>query len=556
MIIKRKKRVLFSTEFSNSSTGYGVYGQNLLSRLHSLGKYEIAEFASFVSCNDIRDGNIKHHLYCNEPSPNDEAAKQQYATNDANKTGAYRFDKVLLDFRPDIVCEFRDTTMFEYEMMTPLRKFFYWLTSPSLDSAPQLSEWVSTLMNADQVLNYTDYAGEVLRKEGGGKINIAGTAYTGANFDIFKPISQKDVLRQSLGLNPNAFIVSMNGRNQIRKMFIELIKAFRLYLDKIQTIDPNLYNNSFLYLHTTLPDLKPWSISKALVQFGLTNHTLVTYNCTKCNKFFPNKYQETITSCRFCGGQALLPRVGYNISPDALNQVYNVSDIYVQYANRGAAEFPLIEAAAAGCNIMAVDYAGTGDVCRRLGGIPIKVLSLNREINVDADAAVPCNNHLSDELVNFARRPRQINLRNGYKLSEIARKKFSWDKNAEIWEKAIDNANLTGMQGKWHQNINYQPAQVNPNDNIYNWVYSILNFAIQEPHLKHTVFIDEMIKWAEVGIRSTGNGIIQWGRQELTNILNSMVQNKQTLEALRSGQLMLPEEDWLKYAETKVLANI
>lgn len=556
MIYKKKKRILFSTEFSESHTGYGVIGKNLISRLHNTNKYEIAEFSSFVGINDPRDVNIKWRFYANEPSPNDELGKQQYASNDANKLGCWRLDKVLLDFQPDIVIEFRDSNMFSHVMLSSLRKFFYWITSPSIDSSPQITEWVSLNMNADCVINYTNFARDVLNKESGNKAKTFKTAYAGADFNTFKPLPNKDMLRQQLGINPNAFIVNMNGRNQLRKMFIELIKGFKLYLDKIKQIDINLYNNSFLYLHTTMPDLRHWNISKAIIEYGLTNHTLFSYHCTQCNKYFPSKYQETITTCRFCGGQAILPRVNFNIDSQTLNYVYNLSDVYVQYANRGALELPLVEAAAAGCNIMAIDYAGTGDVCRRLNGIPLKVAAEYREINVDADSAIPCNDCLSDELVKFAKRPRQINLRNGFKLSETARKKFNWDKYANIWEQAIDNAVLNKYQGKWHSNIPYQPIQVNQQDSLYNWVYNILSLSLQEPHLKHTVFIDEMIKWGEVGLRSTGGGIIPWGRQEIANILQNMINNKTALEQVRIGRQAFNEEDWLKYSETKMFTNI
>lgn len=453
-------------------------------------------------------------------------------------------------------CEIRDTTTFSYQMLSPLRKFFSWIVSPSLDSSPQISEWISTLLNADKVLTYSDYAQDVLKKEGGNKIKLFKTAYPGADFDVFRPLQNKQALRSSFGINPEAFIVSMNGRSQLRKMFIEIIKGFRIYLDKIKYIDPNLAKNSLLYLHTTQPDLKTWNVTKALVQYGLTNNTLFTYNCTKCGRFFPNSYQETITNCRYCGGQAILPRVNFNINAESLNQVYNLTDVYVQYANRGATEFPIIEAAAAGCNIMAVDYAGTGDTCRRLNGIPLKVLATPREINVDADAAIPCNEFFADKLVEFAKRPRQINIRNGIKTAELTRKKCSWDINAQIWEEAIDSMVLKGLQGKWYSKINYQPRPIQENSATAIWVYDLIEQALQEPHLKHSLFADEMIKHCEAQLRSNGNGVIPWTRKEIADVFNNMINHKLAIEAIRSGQQGLPKEDWIKYAETKNLTNL
>jgi len=556
-LFKQKKKILVNTEASFSNTGYGVYGKNLLNRLHESGKYRLAEFACFTAINDPRDHTIKWRLYCNDPSPNDQVAQQQYNSNEMNKLGLYRWEKALLDFRPDIVIGFRDSQMVSYTMMSPLRKFYYDIFSPSLDSEPQPDDWVSLFLQSDCLLGYTDYALEIIEKETAGKAKIYKSAYPGADFDTFKPIPNKTQLRQSLGIDQNANIILMSGRNQIRKKFIELMKAFKIFLDKSKSVDLNIYNNSYLYLNTTLPDLKTWNISKALIELELTNKCLFTYNCTKCKKFFPNKFQDIITTCRFCGGEALLPRVNYYIEPNKLNEVYNLTDLYIQYASAGAAEFPLIEAAAAGCNIMATDWAGTGDVIRRLEGIPLKIACDTRCINVDADRAEMDNEFCAEEILKFFKRPRPINLRNGFRTSQLVRKKFNWDVNAEIWMEAIDNAKLTETQGRWYEKMDYKPESNFPdNVPIATWTYSILELGLQEKGLKHGAFMDEMIKSAQVGLRSIGNNVAPWSRKEIKSTMENMIKNKLAVEQIRIGNQGLPNEDWIQYAEIKELANL
>src|SRR5687768_2929872 len=102
MNFKKKRKILFSGEASFSPTGYGAYYDQLINRVFDSGKYRVAEFASFAMMGDPRDNNIHWRYYVNEPNPTNQQEVELYKTNEANKTGAWRFDKVLLDFQPDI----------------------------------------------------------------------------------------------------------------------------------------------------------------------------------------------------------------------------------------------------------------------------------------------------------------------------------------------------------------------------------------------------------------------------------------------------------------------
>lgn len=554
----KKRKILFVSEASFASTGYGAYYKNLINRVYDSGKYRVAEFASFAVPGDPKDQQVRWRFYANQPLPNASPEEhQQFNSNEANKTGQWRLDKVLLDFQCDILVEMRDSTMAEFQTLTPLRKFFFHAISPSIDSSPQIDSWVGYMLQADAFLGYSHYAMDVAKKEGGGKIKTFKTAYPGVDTKTFFPVKNKGELRKSLGVDPECNIVMMCGRNQIRKLFPELIKSFRIYLDKMASNNIDTYNKSMLYLHTTMPDLKTWNINKLIVEYNLTSKVLFSYHCNNCKKYFINRFQDATTTCVFCGKEAMMPRVDLPVNTDDLNKMYNVADCYVQLASAGATEFPLVEAAATGCTIMATNWAGTGDACKRLGGVLLKTSGTPRDINVDADRATPDNEHLAEELFRFFSRPRQLNLRNGIKTSEIAKKKFSWDKNAEIWMSLFDSCQLTGYQGKWSANINWKP-QSNLPDNlpVQKWVYNILDLTLQENHLKHSIFIDEMIKYCELKIRSTGNGIVPWTRNEIANILQTLINNKSTIENIRTGTHNLPEEDWMKYAEVKELLNL
>lgn len=556
-IYKRKLKILFNSEATFSSTGYGRIGYELVSRLYNSQKYRVAELASFTECNNVLDHTIGWKFYCNQVNDKD-PRWPQFCADEANKTNRWRFDKTLLDFQPDIVIDIRDSTMWSWINLSPLRKYFYFISSPSVDSAPQIDDWVSAAMQCDKVIGYTDYAMKVLEEEGGGKINLYKSAYPSVNFKTFFPIQNKAGLRQALGIDPDANIIGFCARNQIRKLIPNLMLGFKEFLDKVKIENPNSYNSYYLYLNTTHPDLMQWDLSKLLVEYGLTNKVLFTYLCTKCGKFFPNKFQDIITSCKFCGqvNSAILPRVNYMISSSQLNEVYNLMDVYVQYVNCEGLGMPLIEAAGAGVPVMGIDYSGVGDAVRRLGGIPLKYHCLARDIRVNADRAVPDNGHLVEELLRFFRRPRQINARNGFKIHEMCKKKFDWDEYTNIWMEAIDNFVPQGLQGKWHHVEKYEPQQVQENQSIADYMSNYLEAGLQERHLKNTVIFDQYVKNAENGMVSTGNGVSLINKEQIKNLMNNLIIQKQQTESVRMGQSILPREDFMDYAEMKELVNI
>lgn len=552
-LFKSKLKILFNSEASYSTSGYGQYYYNLISRMHKTNKYRIAEFGSFGEINNPLDHIIKWRYYPNQVNDQD-PRYAQYNSNDSNKLGYWRFEKVLLDFMPDIVIDVRDSTMMEYETLTSLRKYFHHIISPSIDSAPQINSWLSLMLQADCIMGYTDYAKDVIAKECGGKAKFYKTAYPASDYSIFKPLKNKREIRQQLGLPVDANIVGFCARNQIRKLIPSLMAAFAKYLNTIT--NPTQKSNTFLYLHTTYPDLKPWRLEKLLIQYGLTNNVLFTYICTKCNKYYCSKYQDILTSCRFCGNQAIMPRMNVMPNQHQLNEIYNLFDVYIQYASCEGAGIPLIEAAGAGCPVMAIDYSGCGDIVRRLGGVPIKYHSLLRDINVDADRAVPDEGHLVEELIRFFNRPTALNLRNGFKIHENCKKKFNWDANAEIYMEYIDNYKPTDFQGRWFYDDNYAPRPIPDNSNNALHINNLLNNGLQESHLKNSLFIDESIKMSEIGLRQTGNSVIPYSKNELINSINNLINQKIEVNKIRTGKAQLPNEDFLNYAEAKELSNL
>jgi len=139
-----KKRILYCGEFTQLPTGYGVYGHELLKRLHATGKYEIAEFATYGTEMDERQFNLPWKYYPNEPGNKNSSEYQEYKKHQINQFGCWRFESVCLDFKPDVVFSLRDPWMDEYIQTSPFRKFYRRVWMPTVDAEPQTPQWIGT----------------------------------------------------------------------------------------------------------------------------------------------------------------------------------------------------------------------------------------------------------------------------------------------------------------------------------------------------------------------------------------------------------------------------
>jgi hypothetical protein len=114
--VSRKKRVLFVTESHKLASGFGTYAKQVLGRLHATGKYELAEFASYGI--PEHGDNVGWTFFANAPVSDDE--RPTYDAHPANHFGYWRFDKVVLSFKPDIVITYRDPWMDNWISDSPL----------------------------------------------------------------------------------------------------------------------------------------------------------------------------------------------------------------------------------------------------------------------------------------------------------------------------------------------------------------------------------------------------------------------------------------------------
>jgi len=460
----RKKRILFCSEATFLNTGYATYTREILNYLHGTGKYEIAEMASYAFRNDERAKNIPWKFYGVIPDNScSEEEQQRYANHPTAQFGELSFEPVCLDFQPDIVCDIRDFWMLDFAERSPFRPFFKWCIMPTVDAKPQARQWIATYKSADACLTYSEWAGEVLKDQSGGKINYIGISPPSAH-PAYQPIENKEELRISMGVDPEAKIIGTVMRNQRRKLYPDLFAAFRLLLEKVE--DSSKY---MLYCHTSYPDLG-WDIPELLQEYQLSSKVLFTYICGQSGKPFVSLFKGAITQSPYTGKYgASLSNVKNGVEYEDLAKIINLFDLYVQYANCEGFGLPQVEAAACGIPVMATDYSAMESVVRNLKGIPVTPKALYKELETGCFRAVPDNELAADKMLEFFNKPEAIRKRIGFETRQAFLEHYQWNKSGSTWEKYFDSVEILPEELTWKSRpriFNSQPKPENLDSNI------------------------------------------------------------------------------------------
>lgn len=436
----RKRRVLWSNEASYLSTGYSTYGLEVLKRLHATGKYELAELASYGDAADPRGRGTPWRFYPNMPDRDNQQEVAAYESNPLNQFGAFKFEQVALDFRPDVVMDVRDWWMLEHQERSPFRPYFHHAIMPTVDAAPQDDQWMATFMGADAVFAYSDWGLDVLKGQSCGRVRTKCSAPPGADLEAMRPVPDRAAHKRSMGVDPDALVVGTVMRNQRRKLYPDLVEAFALFL---REGPPDLTRRTYLYMHTSWPDMG-WDIPRLVTEAGVGHRCLFTYACRSCGAVYPSHFADVRAACRKCGAHtAGFPNTHNGISRADLGRVMNLFDAYVQYANSEGFGMPQVEAAACGVPVMAVDYSAMSDVVRKVGGVPIPVQRLCRESETHCWRALPDNAAFASLLTGLLSKPEPVRRRMGYEARKAVEERYTYDRTAKVWEDHLDSVDVS-----------------------------------------------------------------------------------------------------------------
>lgn len=438
-------RVLFVNEFSCHNSGYAKYGMEVIKRLAKCKDIQIAELACYASefnPKDVERANqLPWDVYFNQPDLNNPEHLKDYQKKKTNQWGEYKFNQVVLQFKPHIVMDIRDFWMGQFIEESPLRNTYNRVIMAPVDSYPQSVDWIYSYSKADGVFTYTDWGKQILEKQAGKNINLLGTASPAAS-DFYSPKDKRQA-KDNFGLRTDIKIIGTIMRNQSRKLFPDLFRAFREYLDRSKRPD------IFLYCHTAYPD-KSWEIPQLLKEYNIASRTLFTYKCHKCGHCFPNYYQGMVIFCPKCNQcSAAHPKVENGATEEELSNMLCCFDLYVQYMGLEGFGMVLPEAGMAGIPIVGVQHTSLEDVLPKTGGDGIKPISYNTEPISMRQWAVPDNEGLVNYLMDFFSAPLPNRSIKGKMARETSEKNYNWDDTANKWYEYFKTVDVMEYEDRW-----------------------------------------------------------------------------------------------------------
>lgn len=539
------------SEASFLSSGFGTYTKEILKRLHATDKYEIAELACYGKVNDPNDVSIDWKYYANAVSTDDPRHKQ-YNSSMENQFGKWRFERVLLDFQPDVVIDIRDYWMSAYQEFSPLRPYFHWILMPTVDSAPQQEEWIDTFVHADAIFTYSDFGRDTLAEQSNNKINYIDTVSPGISLNTYKPLDNREQVKKALGVD-SKFIIGSIMRNQKRKLIPELFDALKTLITQCQAENNPLGEKIYLHLHTSYPDAG-WDIPELLKQYEVGNRVLFTYACKKCKFFKPCTFQHPLAICPKCGDKSFcMPNVSAGLSQEDLNIIINSFDLYVQYAICEGFGMPQVEAAAAGVPVASVDYSAMNDVVNKLNGYPIRVNQFFKELETRAIRSYPDKDSLIQIIKDYYALPDVLKEQKRHETRKLTELHYNWDNIAKKWENYLDNIQLTGIQGQWNQPMPLiqNLSQINTDNGAYDTMINWVSENMPNSAIANSIRLLSTVEDLDYGFHINGMNTQEFNITNAKNMLESMINNHNICAHALGDLNALPTEDFIEYAKMK-----
>lgn len=532
-----KKRILFCTESGHIKSGYGNYTRSILTRLYNTDKYEIAELSCYRTVGMLKEYPWK--IYPNAVDQTD-SRFQQYSSNPNNGFGQWRFDLVVADFKPDIVVDFRDIFMTNFQSTSVFREKFHLVLAPTIDSFPIRLEWLDLMKNCDTLLTHTKWAKENIEKLY--KIPVDGVVMDSIDTNNFYPLNKVSI-RNSVDIELDAFIIGSVMRNQKRKLIPDLLKITKTLVDNNK--------NTYLYLHTSYPESLGWDIPDLLIEHDVYNSVLFTYVCKNCKYWMPMKWKGAQATCPKCSKkQMTLSSVSNGISETELCKIYNIFDIYIQYSICEGFGIPPLEAASCGIPFLCTDHGAMAELADDLKGWKVPIASLFRDIDNQSDRVYP-NNSICTNLIE---KYRSLPYTDKLKLIDLQKSKlkdkYSWDYTSSEFERILDNIPTKDIN-RWapipDTEIEKIEKAIPKNQNNRDFVYYVIDNVLQAPHLKNTFFIQQLIMTLDNGYSSTSKGAVPYSQSDALKVLETIFNNKTTLNKFLEDSTIIKQNDFLVY---------
>lgn len=272
-----------------------------------------------------------------------------------DKFGLHTFDKVVEDYKPDLVFAIGDEWMVRHAVTSKYRNTYKLVLYCPIDGSPIPADWLETFNGADVMVAYGEFGKRVMQsRDNSIKVEIIPH---GVDLSVYRP--KENVKRPKKALE-NAFFIGCVARNQPRKMLPRLLKMFSLfvkpwikcnkcgittsmdtsdrcgYCGSVDIIGFPAKDDAYLYLHCSQNDLSGWDILEL------------------CNRLE-------------IGKKVMYPRnnvVGTGVPDFIMADFYNMFDVFTLPTSGEGFGLPILEAMACGTPTLVTNYSGHLDFCK------------------------------------------------------------------------------------------------------------------------------------------------------------------------------------------------
>jgi len=383
-------KILFWGDSPTINTGFGVVSKNIINRLVAKG-------------HTVTVLGINHY---GSPYDQKEFPYFIYPCEKGGPDQVFGYDKLwwlVSEVKPDVLFMLNDpwiidTAIKKKRIDTPYLKTIAYYP---IDSGPLKKEWAKTLSGLDAQVCYSHFAEKIVAAANDNKRpDNLYQIYHGVNRKVYKPMNQQ-LARQALGLPEDAFIIGMVARNQYRKRFDILIRAF----EEFSKDKPD----AKLYLHTAVKDIG-FDIGDLSEQFDLGDKLILTEDMT----------------------------VVQGVPEEFLNTIYNSFDVHCLISLGDGFGLPVAESMATSCPQLVSDHSCLKELVEGHGGLTVKNAAwLMNTQGLNTWGGLSDVEDIKDklELLYNNKELRMKLALDGY--TYISQDKFNWDNIANSFERII-----------------------------------------------------------------------------------------------------------------------
>jgi hypothetical protein len=354
------KKLLFQTDSSLAKTGFGRNAKALLSYLYKTKKYDIVQYCCGT---DYSNPALKATPWKSIGTLPDDARERQRIAQDAGQArmasyGGHLIDKVMREEKPDFYFGVQDIWGTEFAVGKPWFDKINSVIWTTLDSLPILP---SAAGNAPKIKNYwiwSSFATKALHAMGHKHVKTVHGCIDSQHFCRLSDEKRLELRKQN-NIEEDAFITGFVFRNQLRKSVPNLLEGYAKWKNENK---PN--KKTYLLLHTYWKE--GWGIHKIAAEYNIsTEEILTTYVCRKCRKYQIKKYSGEEQDCSGCGNKKsqVTTSVGFGVTENHLNEIYNFMDVYCHPFTSGGQEIPIQEAKLAELITLVTNYSCGEESC-------------------------------------------------------------------------------------------------------------------------------------------------------------------------------------------------